>query len=312
MWINSQYILSKIIFLWTESPFYPGGEREVGPIDLPLQRNPLTGLPHLRGSSLKGALRSLYILTRANGNESANFIRNIFGSEVKAANYIFHDAEILLFPVRSDQFTFVYLTSRSQIALLNQYLNSVKTDSSQDTKFLDKIESMDENKNFTSVESDIPSKLTVLDGEFLIDNIEKREEVKSLVEFIVKNALPRDNQTKEILPGYNYIMKKIKKNLIVLGDDTLFREIVEKGLVRVTRIRIEPKTKVVKEGALFYQELIPQYTLLFSQIFKSVRLDHEEENDAKSFEEDLRKGLVVNMGGDESTGKGIIRLFSYP
>jgi len=308
-WIASQYNGCKIIFLWSETPFYPGSEREVGPIDLPLQRNPLTNIPYVRASSLKGALRSFYTLSLSKDPNKDTIISTIFGTKKIAANYIFLDAEILIFPVRSDLYSFIYFTSKSQIALLNRALSYLGL--SDDYPFLNRLENMRDDENLISDGSNLPEELTVLDGEEVITNIRKNVDAKLLVEFLVEKALPKDSKTREPLPGYGFLQNKIRNNLVILGNDSMFQNLVEKGIIRTVRIAIDYDTKVTRPGALFYQELIPQYTLLFSVLFRSIRFDESMlEKNSRIFERDLQRGLLINVGGDESTGKGVIRVFS--
>jgi len=306
-WIPSHYIGSKIIFLWAESPFYPGSEREVGPIDLPLQRNPLTNIPHVRASSLKGALRSFFEYFLQDNSNKTKIIEAIFGSQDIAANYIFTDAEILLFPVRSDLYSFIYLISKSQIALLNQALSYLNI---KNYSFLHDLERLESNENLISTDSSLPEgEITILDGEIDITNIRKDGRIKQLADFLIRYALPRDPKNKnELLPGYNYLRNKIQRNLIFISNDSSFPDILERGLIRTVRIAIDYAIKVTKPGALFYQELIPQYTLLFSTMFQSSRFTRSGSN-IDAFEKSLQNGILLNLGGDESTGKGIIRVF---
>ncbi len=60
---------------------------------------------------------------------------------------------------------------------------------------------------------------------------------------------------------------------------------------------------------MFYQELIPEGTLLFAPLMKAIRLKEEEEGSVvDGFVEELKKGLLLNLGGDETTGKGVVRV----
>ena len=46
-----------LLFLYAETPVHAGADTGLGALDLPIQREVTTGLPIIKGESLKGALR---------------------------------------------------------------------------------------------------------------------------------------------------------------------------------------------------------------------------------------------------------------
>jgi len=98
-------------------------------IDKAIQRDPLTSIPCINSSSLKGAIKE-FCVNNLDEETSLN-IKNLFGSDVDAtgkANHndsqkgsaIFFDAKLLLMPQQNDTDLFHYTTSEKVIELMNQ------------------------------------------------------------------------------------------------------------------------------------------------------------------------------------------------
>ena len=108
--------------------------------------------------------------------------------------------------------------------------------------------------------------------------------------------------------------ERIKNHLAVLGDDD-FTHFVRHATEVVARVGLDYERKTVKPGALFYQEFLPAETLFYSMVFASAS---RREGDVKTpahvlayLEQNLNRVRVLQIGGDETTGKGLclIRLF---
>jgi len=309
--ISSVYRLEKIVYLWCETPCFPGGEREVGAIDLRVQRDSLTKIPILEGTTIKGALRSYFKIS----NTLTNEIPYIFGDLTQAGNVIFSRAHILLFPVRAFVPPFLFVTSPQQINIWIQSLSDIKLKEAEDMQNNFRLTygtllKLGENAGICSSKSLAEQEVILLDGEMTI-KCEYSENFESLISSILNQALPRMGEN--IWAGYEYIQDIIREDTILVPDGK-FREIANKGLEVVIRIALEYETKTVRRGALFYQERIPRYTLFFAPLYISVRASLKNEiNDAvNKFISQLKNNLVINIGGDESTGKGRMRLVLWP
>ncbi len=299
-----------LLFMWCESEFYPGGEREAGVIDLPVQRNPLTQLPAVNSSAIKGALRSSVEIGKI-GNMDANFI---FGNQFRSGALEFLNANLLLFPVHSYIGTFAYVASPEQF-LTNwlMYLEERNPEQAKEMyELVKKILGNVEKGKVVITENSIfkGSDLFLLRGEFIAEssNFIPLKESGTILSKLLKMAIPRSGN--KVWTGYNYLKNKILRNTVFVNYES-FRSLVEKGLVRVARIAIDYETKIVKQGALFYQELIPQYSLLCTAIFRTARYEGNDELKASinTFVNDyLRRNPLINLGGDETTGKGMVRL----
>ncbi len=97
-------------------------------IDKAIQRDPLTKLPCINSSSLKGAIKE-FCVNNLDEETSLN-IKNLFGSDVDAtgkANHndsqkgsaIFFDAKLLLMPQQNDTDLFYYTTCEKVIEQMN-------------------------------------------------------------------------------------------------------------------------------------------------------------------------------------------------
>ncbi|MCI5056452.1 MAG: type III-B CRISPR module RAMP protein Cmr4 [Flavobacteriales bacterium] len=110
------------------------GDSDFGIIDKHVQRDPVTHLPAIFASSIKGALRELFE-TNVNLNAS---VHEIFGSENGSklhaqGGYRFYDARLLALPIRSSH-QFYYLATCPEI--IQDFLNDLNRHSFEG---LDKI-----------------------------------------------------------------------------------------------------------------------------------------------------------------------------
>lgn len=73
------------------------GDTNYGVIDNLIQRDVVTELPTINGSSLKGALKEFF------DNKNFNKVKEVFGSDDNNADYKFLSANLLAFPLRSNK-----------------------------------------------------------------------------------------------------------------------------------------------------------------------------------------------------------------
>lgn len=124
--------------------------------------------------------------------------------------------------------------------------------------------------------------------------------------------------TKDGKDPYAYWKEKMKKDFVVLSDND-FRDFVNLSTEVVARTRINNETGTVQPGALFYEEYLPQESILYSlamasPIFKEKDTDKGIFKQNGKSEEDLvleffKAGLpdVIQIGGNATIGKGIVR-----
>ncbi|MEO1808059.1 MAG: type III-B CRISPR module RAMP protein Cmr4 [Bacteroidota bacterium] len=106
------------------------GKQSYGIIDNLVQRDALTSLPIINGSSLKGALREYCTIMR--GGPTDPLIEYVFGKESTrvdkdndAGKYRFFDGRLLTLPVRSNALPFFRLTAPELLQSMSQFLKEM-------------------------------------------------------------------------------------------------------------------------------------------------------------------------------------------
>ncbi len=102
---------SAILYVHAVSPLHAGTGQALDVIDLPIARERSTDLPYAPGSSLKGVFRA-----ELRGTVDGEEVITLFGPETENAGQhagasVFGDARLLLFPVRSAERLFCWVTS---------------------------------------------------------------------------------------------------------------------------------------------------------------------------------------------------------
>jgi len=111
---------------------------------------------------------------------------------------------------------------------------------------------------------------------------------------------------------YTFWKNKIKDSLAILPDNA-FKDFVRFSTEVIARTKIESETKTVERGGLWYEELLPSETLLYSVVMATDPLvDEKDRPDGLKNDCDVLN-FVTNsnlnrfqIGGDETVGKGIV------
>jgi CRISPR-associated protein Cmr4 len=150
-------------------------------------------------------------------------------------------------------------------------------------------------QRLTDIEFDIPEPNN---EEAYVCEINNEKIELEEMDFIAKT----DNNVKNIAEKLSnsspddYMKAKIAKDLVIVSDE-MFKNIVKTMTEIVPRIRIG-ENGVVKQGALWYEEYLPQDTVMYFVC----RSDKNELNG----DLDELNGKIITIGGKESTGKGIV------
>jgi CRISPR-associated protein Cmr4 len=282
-------------------------------VDLPIQRERITGLPIVQASSLKGVLRAE--VERLKGKQIAEAL---FGPETQRAHEHAgcvspHDARLLLFPIRSLVGVFAWATcpfvlerfKREMIAAGFQIGWQVPNPANSQQALV-------------AESSEIIVEATVVLEEFAF-KAQPSAEAKNIAEWLVKNAFP---QSEEYKPFRDWLPQRF----VILPDDA-FRDFTQLATEIQTRVQLKKETKTVGEGPWF-EEHLPSETLLYAPIFVSKPLapkdtvpDEFKENNEPSAAKVLEflKGLTtpntdklyldrLQIGGDETVGRGIVKV----
>jgi CRISPR-associated protein Cmr4 len=313
---------SKLFFIIVETPLHPGCGGEVtGLVDLPIQRERHTNFPKIEASGLKGCIREAF--ENSNKQISLNsqqinindkkIISLVFGpedtEEAHAGALAFTDARILLFPVKSLKGVFAWVTCPIVLE-----------------RFREDLKLIGEKFNYLLPEQIKEGNCWISDGStiFIDDQIvleeytfkaEKKNEVKEIAKFFAQKIFPQqENDT------YKFWREKLKKDLVILSDDD-FEQFITSSTEVITRTRIDDVTGTVKSGALWTEEYLPQDTILYSIAMASpIRVEKDEakgvfnvgnpDKEAEMVLHFFELGIpdVIQIGGNQTIGKGIVRI----
>jgi CRISPR-associated protein Cmr4 len=303
-----------MLFLYCETPVHAGTGTSLSIVDLPIQRERITGLPIVQASSLKGVLRAE--VERLKGKQIAEAL---FGPETQRAHEHAgcvspHDARLLLFPIRSLVGVFAWATcpfvlerfKREMIAAGFQIGWQVPNPANSHQALVAHDDTI------------------VADGKVVLEEFafekQKDDSAEQIANWLRDNAFPQSGE-------YEDFRKWLPKRFVILPDDA-FRDFTQLATEVIARIRLKPETKTVAEGALWTEEHLPSETLLYAPIFVSKPLapkdtvpDKFKENNEPSAAKVLEflKGLTtpntdkpyldrLQIGGDETVGRGIVKV----
>nr|MDO8080270.1 type III-B CRISPR module RAMP protein Cmr4 [Candidatus Freyarchaeota archaeon] len=303
--IVSPYENADLILIRAVTNLHPGVGRGGEMVDLPVQKDNL-GFPIIYSSSLKGALKS----TLWQFNQPV--IRALFGPEVEEGEEKFNSAVAILdvftitFPVRSLEGVYAYATSPVQLKRFYEYLKL--TGAEARFKIVEELSKLDVSNDVCYM-----SKNDHLKNETIQNRIIINEEV-------IVNYKKDDNLNNK-MSELEKILEIEEGRLILLSNDNALRA-MEKSLVRVTRTALEKETKKVKGGALWTEEYIPWETKLITALLYSKPRTSLDKLETSNIPKDkLQKGTrdtihyllerigwYLIIGGDETVGKGIVKL----
>lgn len=307
------YSEASVVLLQAITPLHVGMGRGVGIVDLPVQRDAL-GIPTIFASSLKGPLRTSFD-RRVNEKVCTNII---FGPrEGRDEDYYtgaFNplDAKLLLIPIRSLIGVYTLTTSPILLSKFVTYLE-VSHDINEGVKdLLDALKKIIDEANNLGKDAVIVSNNAK--GKISL-NINGKDSVILADEF--KLSLKESSTLGELAKLLNL---KEDWRLIVVHDDLMINSLIERGLLRRTRVALDSKTKRVNEGALWTEEDIPPQTILYTIFFYSNPRTNTDtckalsQSDASGVKKLFEQNILPNdqgymiFGGHETIGRGIAKL----
>jgi len=295
---------TRMIFLYVETPLHVGSGRGLGAVDLPIQRERTTNYPMIQASSLKGRLRAA---SDPNLNPQSPLTKGehlaIFGPEtVNAADHAgalsVGDARLLLFPVRSLAGVFAWTTSLDALQRFSRLAEIARL------KFSIDLPSQQPTQNTAWVNGDAlcAGNFVVLEDYSFDPDQSHAKQIQAIGEWLAQNALP---QTAE----YRYWREQLPLKLCLLPEDA-WRDFVLFSTEVQTHIKLDVETKTVSSGALWTTEALPADSLLYCPLFATKARDGKSGLSAEAILtkiENLQLGRT-QLGGDETTGQGIVAL----
>ena len=232
-----------LIGLFTQTSLHAGTGQNNGIIDLPIQREGHNGWPCIFGSAVKGALRARAEHFHPPEKDNTASILQIFGGDTAekqhAGALAVSDARLLLLPVRSLNSQFKWVTCPAA-------LKRFKQDSSR----FGLVQSF-EIQPSPSDEQAIVHRNHKIDDVFLEEY--RFKTIKKDLSSLIKALLPLMNEVEQV---------ELENQLLIVNNDH-FNHLVEHATPVNAHIALKPETKIVKEGALWYQETLPPETLLY-------------------------------------------------
>ena len=289
--VNIQESLTmKEINYWIHAitPIHVGAGCGLGYIDMPIVREKVTNWPYIPGSTIKGSIADYFGASDENARkkECNRELKAAFGTSgsdnnCAAGALVFTDADILCLPVRSFYGTFAWVTSPFCLRRLRMDISLLKFP--------------DDTEAFTTE----ISKLSVNDGKIYLEDLDinaKKNNVAGKIASDIAASVFSDNKEWQ---------ETFVERFAVISDD-LFTFLCESGTEVNAHIRIDSKTGIVQDGALWYEEALPVETVLAGRVWcDKVFVSSVTPDDL--FERFCGRELSLQIGGKASTGKGLVR-----
>ncbi len=300
----------RLYWLHCLSPTHVGIGRGLGYIDLPIDRDTVTGWPIIRGSAFKGVLADRYCATNE-ARQHKPELRAAFGlggeSNVSNSGAIMPtDARLVCLPIRSFRGTFSWATSPLCLQMLHRTLTLAGIDA---TKLPSAPTALADDTCHVSEPSALVEQSHV--------NVAgaNRIEQKVFLEDLDFKATACPTATSWASTIASFVFEEGDKwrtyfqNRFVVVPDLAFDFLCETGTEVHTRVRIDDETKVVTKGALWTEESLPAETILMGVIQCDRVFCNHNENGQKITPKDLldkyaTEPITLQIGGKATIGRG--------
>jgi CRISPR-associated protein Cmr4 len=258
---------------YTLTPLHAGAGDSAGAIDLPVQRERHTEYPVVHSSGIKGSLRDFF---ERNGKPN---IVEIFGKERDeqgSGKVIFTDAKILLFPVRSSEGVFKWVTCPFVI-----------------TRLLKDLEML-------GITNKTPVTLTVSEYEGKTFNIGTNPIILEDFKIELSNDTTRKNLFIKLVNGH-FDENILEKRLIIVSDN-VFKTLVTTATQIIARNELINETK--KSNNLWYEEVVPADAMFYTIMLPA----YKEDTSIDGLHNGGIAGEILQIGGNETIGYGIVKM----
>lgn len=290
---------TRVYWLHCLSPTHAGVGRGIGYIDLPIDRDAVTGWPIIRSSGLKGVWADHFGATEGQ-RHSDPLLRAAFGmpgtgdNEANAGSLIPTDARLVCLPVRSFRGTFAWTTSPLCLQMLRRTLELVGVRQLPAAP-----------THLEETRAHHPEGSALVEGQkiYLED-----------LDFDAR-ACPTANAWAERISTWIFgtdtsWAREFRKRFLVLPD-VAFDYLCQTATEVHTRVRIQDETKTVAEGALWTEESLPAETILMGLV--QCERVFGKNGSAQSItpqqliERFARHPLTLQIGGKATVGRGQVR-----
>jgi CRISPR-associated protein Cmr4 len=294
--------ITRPFILHTLSPLHAGTGQSVDIIDLPIARLSATGIPFLPGSSIKGVLREHHTPLDEEGNQNKKDPKTwaLFGPDTANASehagaLIVGDARLLAMPVRSFRGTFALVTSPLLLQL-----------ASRDWSAIEKVLKEHKLPEFGGRGA------VVADGNLNTPKNENKVYLEDLDLPVTKHPLvgALGKVLGEVVDKDNVAL--FTKRLVIVDDETM-TFLWETATQIDTRIRLDPTTRTVAEGALWLEESLPAESLLIGVMGATDSRDSQRKYSAAEVLHEVFNGVgTLQFGGKATVGRGRCAIVALP
>ncbi|RLF18246.1 MAG: type III-B CRISPR module RAMP protein Cmr4 [Thermoprotei archaeon] len=308
------YEKASLILLRTLTPLHVGAGHAVGVVDLPIERDGL-GLPTIPPSGIKGAMRE-----RFRGDKLEHLLfgpRPESREALYAGSFTILDAYLVAMPARSlkgvwalvaASYTLRRLEERAHLMGAEEVVKDIGNALKRLSEGLVEVSKV-------GVISEEAKKKLAIDGKVILNE-------EYVLEPVVIGELKALTQ---------YLFSWTEEWRFVVVHDDLFRQLVERSLLRRARVRLREETKTVETGGLWEEEDVPANTV-FMTVFLYSRL-RAPDGRIEKLEEKLREcakrmrndvdevrkyiegrllkegnyGFLI-LGGHETIGRGVVEI----
>ncbi|MFU0784238.1 MAG: type III-B CRISPR module RAMP protein Cmr4 [Thermoanaerobacterium thermosaccharolyticum] len=317
------FLKFKPFFLIAETPLHPGSGDEIGIVDLPIQRERYTNFPKIEASSIKGCMReafknSLRLKNEIDDEKRKKYVKLIFGPEngnEHAGALAFMDAKILFFPVKSLKGIFAWITCPQVLERFRKDMGIAKADLKDFPTSIKEYTLPEEPNIIISKDISRTASSKIVLEEFTFD-VTKQQDTGKLAKWFAQRIFP----SQEPDDPYKYWREKLEKDLVILPDDE-FAEFVSTSTEIIARTVINDGTGTAEN--LWFEEYLPQDTILYSiamatavrimdesekRLFSASTSEEEAEKVIDCFEKGILSTKVIQIGGNQTIGKGFTRI----
>ena len=286
------------VFLYAVSPVHMGAGQAVDVIDNPIQRERHTQHPCFAGSGIKGAVRHSYAALGGSKDDIARLLGPDSGSSTLHAGAVsFGDAQMLALPVRSLKGGYVYATCPQALARAQRLLHLAGAAAQWPAVRVDDGHCLFANPALLSND-----KLHLEAFEYAA---QASEPLAQIAADLAQRALPAG-------AAYQFFADKLKTDLVLLSD-TDFGYFAKNAMLVEPHVRINPETGTADSdgGGLFCTENLPPESLLIAPLLASQTRtgkpdDHLSAEEVFTRLKPLLDGKLLQIGGDATTGRGLV------
>ncbi len=287
--------VNAILGLLAQTSIHAGTGQNTGAIDLPIQREGHNGYPCVFGSAMKGALRAHAETAYGQKDEKVTLgfgpAMSSGGGSDHAGALMISDARLLLLPVRSLTSQFKWVTCP---AVLSRFKQDAKRFGIEQNAFdiPDIPEPTGEDEAIALGASSDEESLFLEEYRFKA----QQHDLSNIIEALA--SLMKNDQATE----------NLKQQLTIVSNG-MFSHICQHATPVNAHIAIDSETKVVKSGALWYEETLPPETLLYMGVSANKARKKNDETSAKDILSSITHLFLegtpwLQIGGNETVGMG--------